>query len=479
MSTFLIRCAFVAVPMFVIGPAKGAYNPGVVAADARWVVFADFETLRSSSLGKELVSSIAAVQSQATGGIIGLDVAKVLTTVGSLTAYGTNLLKDPAAIDGALVAQGTADLRKIVESVMLQGTLAQPDVFSEVTDLPFPAYAISDPKAPDATKMQVIVAFPPEPIVLVSKSKAQLVKARDVVRGAAPSLAKGGARELRSLDAKTTGAYLFAASVVPTEPIFPQNAPQARVLQLARSGAIVVGETGPDLFAHAELLASSDQNAEKLMKILQGMTAMLSLAETNDQHLGEFLNASTVTREKEAVTLHIAYPTARLAQMTQALRTSIEAKPVNRQPSIIHGTAVAEWRADEADAPESSEANALTWRTIENVRLVTGSTVSLGRWLNGGKNARFNRVELVPADGGGSPLVFRNEFMRNFRGTMSQFQFPGTDGVYTLKVAYVNDPDRKAKYAVSVRNPNDPEQPPSPPSPPSKGPSVPGPKWKR
>jgi hypothetical protein len=466
--------------MFALGSlvvsvaCAAAYNPAVVSADARWVVYADLDGLRNSTLGKELVTAISQAQTATTGGVIGLDIAKVLTTVGSLTAYGTNLSKDPSAIDGALIAQGTADLRKIVESVLLQGTLAQPEVFSEVSDVPFTTYSVVESKAPESKRMQVFVAFPPEPIVLVSKSKAQLVKARDVFRGAAASLAKGGAPELKQLDVKTAGAYLFAASAVPSEPLFPQNAPQARILQLARSGAVALGENGPDLFARAELIASSDQNAEKLMKILQGMTSMLSLTESNDQQLGEFLNSTSVTREKETVTLSIAYPSARLAQMAQNFRVQVEGRTVNRAPTITNGRSVAEWTADEAGQPEGEGADAVWRRTIDTVRLVNGSTITLGRWLNGGKNARFVRVEVVPAEGSGAPLVFGSEMMRNARGTRAEIQFPGTEGVYTLKVSYVNDPDGKAKFAVSIRNPNDPVAPTAA----NQGPLIPQPKRK-
>jgi hypothetical protein len=445
------------------GNVAAAYDPAVVAADARWIVYVDLNALRASTLGKELVTAIEKAQSQATGGMIGIDIPKVLATVGALTAYGTNLSADPAAVDGALIAQGTADLRKIAESLLLQGTLAQPKVFSEITDLPFPAYAISDPKSGAGTRMQVIVAFPPEPIVLVSKSKAQLLKARDVVRGVGTSLAKTRSSPLINLGAKASDAYLFAASVVPTETLFPQNGPQARLLQLANSGAIAFGERGPDTFAHAELLASSEQNAEKLMKILQGMTAMLSLAESNDRQLADFLNSTAVTREKDTVTLNLAYSSARLVQMSQALHAKAEARPINRQPPITAGVTVAEWRADEGDAPEGTGTDALSWRTIPDVRLVNGSTISLGRSLNGGKMARFDRVEVVPAEGGGSPLVFRSVFMRSARGTLAQFPFPGADGVYTLKVAYVNDPEGKAKFAVSVSDP----RPPAAPRPPA------------
>src|ERR1044071_390930 len=199
MTDLYLRGATIALAIFPIISAHAGYNPAIVAADARWVVYADLNALRETTLGKELVSAIEKAQSQATGGMIGVDFSKVLLTVGSLTAYGTNLSPDPKAVDGALIAQGTPELRKIAESVLLQGTLAQPDVFSEVKDLPFPAYAITDPKAPEAMRMQVMIAFPPEPIVIVSKSKAQVVKARDVFRGSAPSLAKSGSLPLKSL----------------------------------------------------------------------------------------------------------------------------------------------------------------------------------------------------------------------------------------------------------------------------------------
>ena len=51
----------------------------------------------------------------------------------------------------------------------------------------------------------------------------------------------------------------------------------------------VFGLGGENTFAHTEMIASSDQMAEKLLKILQGMTAMMSLAETNDKQLADFL----------------------------------------------------------------------------------------------------------------------------------------------------------------------------------------------
>ena len=108
----------------------------------------------------------------------------------------------------------------------------------------------------------------------------------------------------------------------------------------------------------------------------------------------------------------------------------------------------------QSDAPDADPANASTSRTIENIELKNGAMISLGWRPNGGKAVRYHRVEIAPA-GGGAPLVFRSDMMRaaGGRGNLAQFSFPGADGTYTLKVTYANDPDGKAAYAVSVRDP--------------------------
>src|SRR4051812_21447625 len=118
MKFTLVRRALVALPLFASCIGHAAYDPALVAGDARWVIYADLNALRGSVVGKELVAAVEKVQADATGGFIGIDIPKLLMTVGSVTAYGTNLAPKAAAIDGTLVIQGTADLRKIAESLM-------------------------------------------------------------------------------------------------------------------------------------------------------------------------------------------------------------------------------------------------------------------------------------------------------------------------------------------------------------------------
>ncbi len=448
MKSLLHPLAFAAAAFIAGGPAHASLNPAHVAADARWVVHVDLEALRASAIGQELVAAVEKEQAAATVGGVGLNVAKLLQTIGSLTAYGSNLDKDPTKIDGALIVQGTADFRKIAESLLLQGTIAQPKIFTEDTSFPFPAYAVAEPNSKAEGKIAVVVAFPPEPIVIISKSKDQLMRARDVFRGSAPSLAKTPGSPLHRLGAHAARAYLYAATVVPAENVFPQNAPQTRMLQLAGAGSLALGEHGENTFAHAELVASSSSNADKLAKILQGMTAALSFAETTDKALADFINSTTVARNGDTVTLDLAYSTARLTAMAQSLRKP-EAPAAPKVAPITSGRTLAEWTAPAVAGSDSADAS----HAIENAELKNGATISLGWRGNGGKGVRFQRVEIAPA-GGGAPLVFRADMMRAAgRGNMAQFAFPGADGAYSLKVTYATDPEGKAACAVSIRDP--------------------------
>lgn len=460
MKRFLVRPRFLAAAFAVAaacsvlpGSAHADYDPAVISADARWVVHADFTALRDSPLGKELIAELEKAQKGATAGLVGVNIPKLLSTVGRISVYGFNFVTNASVADGTIVAQGTADLRKIVESLLLQGTLTEPNVFGEVTDLGFPAYSISEPDQPAAKETQLIVAFPPEPVIIASKNRDRILKARDVLRGTAPSLAKSPDAPINRLAANARGAYLFAASSVPAEIVQPPKALQTRILQLTQSGALAIGERGSDHFARLELAASSGSNAEKLAKILEGLTSLLSLSESNDKQLAEFLQASRVTRQGDVVTLQLDYPTTRLMGMISNLRAQLapaaaRAPAAPRAAPISIGTVLDEWTAEAVE----TGSDGLAWRTIENVELRNGMLVSLGRTVSGGRPARFDRLEIVPA-GGGAPLTFRSSFMRAVRPTTQQIVFPGADGTYTLRVAYPNDPDPKTRFAVSVQQP--------------------------
>jgi hypothetical protein len=432
---------------------------------------------------------------------LGIDIQKLFNTIGTVTGYGANFFEDPKSIDGALVIQGTPDLRKIAEAGLVQATITTPERVSDVAGQPFPVYAVYPDNLPgDAQsreKGQLFVAFPPEGTVLVSKSPAQLVRAREVFLGHQPSLAKNPASPLASLLSNAHGAFVFSASVRPPMGRIPTmdnpaNSAQSRIIQMANAGSFSMGETGPNTFAHAELIASSEVMADKLMKILQGMTAMVSLAETNDQSLNDFLNSASVARNDRTVTLHVAYSSARLSSMIQMVVNGPPQRATGPgggrgAPRVDYGPVITEWKSLPEPAPvpdgtpkPAAAPAALAWQTAENVRLPGGAVITLtARTLSGrtlpGKNARIDRIEITPA-GGGSPLVFRGEYMKLLGGfgfesapaglttgklliartpvSIAQFQFPGGEGTYTIKVAYLPFADgENTSYVINAKDP--------------------------
>lgn len=446
---------------------QAAFNPALVSGDATWAVYADLNALRTGPLGQHLIDVISQAKFQTAAGEIGIDPQKALATVSSVTAWGTSFSADPKKIDGALIAQGTPELRKIAEGLLLQINVAHPDKViipdHRQNDHTFSEYVLNDEhKNPDGsvTINQVFIAFPVEPLVIVSKSQEQLLKAYNVFRGNVPSLAANAASPLKKFLASSADATVFAVSQVPPDSTFGDAGPQGRILKMTRASAVAIGERESNTFAHAELLAASGDDADRLVKILQGMSAMLSLATTNNNQLTTFLNSISTTRNGDTVTLDASYPSAGLVEIFKNIQSQAIAPAMGNggHPApaslLINGTAIAEWQAVVAPAPAAGTTPALATHTAENVPLKTGSVITLGRASMGGESVRFDRIEITPS-GGGAPLVFRSSFMRQAgpRGNWSLLEFPGADGTYTLKVSYTNDPTGKAKFAISVRDP--------------------------
>jgi hypothetical protein len=462
---------------FLVPHARAALDAQVVAADARWLLHLDLDALRESALGHELTAAFAGMQPPDFGGGIRIDLQKLLATAGAATAYGVNLSKDPQAVDGTLVLRGTPDLRTIAEGLVAQMTVASPDEVSEIAGLPFEAYEM---------KGGVSVAFPPEPVVILSKSKEQLAKARDVVRGVGASLAQKPSA-LAALTQSDAKAFLVAASIVPSaEGLFDANQPQARILRMANSAALILGESGEMTSAQVRLVASDATMADKLQKILQGMAAIASLAEGSDEMLNKFLQSVNVTRSANTVNLSLAYPTARLVEMakgmaadeTHASGPEAPARPKAPDgppfPDAAHGTTASLWAADAQLGDDAPTPGNFASHEIPSVALERGSIVTVSGMRDGGEHARIDYVEFTPTTGSGAPLRQEAEYIRlegyriekvdfasggelvmlsDSRGSAG-FVFPGATGTYRITVRYVDETDGRSSFAVSVRPPS-------------------------
>jgi len=101
-------------------------NPAIVSADARWLVYADLNSIRQTTVGKELVESSRRIQFTVRPGNVGIDWQKLLETIGSATAYGATISPDLNEVDGTLIVEGKPELRMIAEGLLLLANLINP-----------------------------------------------------------------------------------------------------------------------------------------------------------------------------------------------------------------------------------------------------------------------------------------------------------------------------------------------------------------
>lgn len=326
MEKKLSRIALLSLSLLATPFCSAAVSPSHVAADATWIAYADLNAIRSSALGKDLMEMIRKQQAEKTGGLFGVNAPKVMETIGSITAYGTVSTNDTNSANGTLLIQGTPDLKKIAEALLIQQSLEKPEEIVELKDFPFSAYGIED-KSPKATKgAQVIIAFPPEPVILISKSKATLTKALEVFSGNGDSLEKAPAGALKGMIKDAGDSLIFGAGTGFSADNMSSKGKPGVVLKLASSGMIALGENGENTFVRLMLTASSEDTAGKLMKIVQGMTAAMSLAESTDKQLTEFLNSVVVDKQKETVSMKLSYSSVRVSEILKNIQHQSEVR---------------------------------------------------------------------------------------------------------------------------------------------------------
>ncbi len=466
------------VAMLSVGLAAQV-DPAVVPAESQWLVFADLDAMRQTDLGAEMLGR---VQEEYAGHAEELDepivgelrvdalMSQIMETIGSVTAYGTNLSGDPDKMDGMALIEGTDKLRTIAEGLIAHMMLSEPDRIDELGDMPFEAYRIEG---------EVVVGFPEDPVILVSRSKQNMVAGLEVYRGGGASLANHDGM-LRSMLPADDSYYLLATSAMPDADLPDENTPHARILKMTEAASMVLVDAGDDVLARATLVAESGATAERLHKIVDGMTALLSLAQDSDEDLRNFIESVKVERSDRRVEVEMRYPTAKLIDLADANMNRREHEQERRERQMeaafsMPGDVVSTWHADQDLGSPEPDANTFTEHTTEPVALNPGDRVVIGGMKRGNDWARLDYVELVPA-GESAGVRHEVEFMRlsNYRiqrhenasaGEFAsvrggrgigraQMIFNGAPGDYVMKVGYVDENDGKAQFKISVVRPD-------------------------
>lgn len=291
--TFVLVCALSGVTAFA-GPLQKKH----LAAETKWLIHLDVENFLATQIGefigKEIVDKQLAQPTRDFQQKLGIELD--WRKIRSLTAFGTDF-KSSAQDTGVLLIESSFDIAKSLEMIIEKqsDTATKNRVpLSKVHDSSFPLYTIHEvfgtPAGAD--------------LFLLSKSKAQLENARQVVMGKAANLV--AARNFPAF-AETSKGFLVvnladgfgAATKLPA---------QVSALKDAEGGQIVAGEKATNVFLNLALHARTTTSATQMQQVVQGLVALATLSQNENKDLQRLAQGIKVSGSDKIVTVNVEIP---------------------------------------------------------------------------------------------------------------------------------------------------------------------------
>ena len=277
-----------------------------VAAEAKWLAHIDLESVMKSPFGGMMAEALKSELAKGNRSKVSVDVDLVLAELKSVTAYGTSF--DPEGeFDGVVVMETGSKLPAILDGFLAHETLTRGDESSIklLEDKPYTTYLVGG---------ELYLANPRANLILASKSFEQIETAFAVVKGDAPSAAKAKTKLLLNRDA----GFVVVATAVGLDQL-KDLPPQARILQKTTGVQVSLGLNGPEFRANVTLGAASSQVAEQLHRIVQGMLALASFAQVDNEGLSGFMEKVVLTKGEDFVAVDFRHPIEDLMRLLEKI----------------------------------------------------------------------------------------------------------------------------------------------------------------
>lgn len=297
--------------------AADEYDPGKVPADTRWMVHIDFESVLEAKifqhLGVNLDDMIAEIEEedeyQMVRSQLGMDPLRALR---SLTLYSPEADPETAVLQvhiegdlSALVGMGREQdnyAPRIVDGVELHRWQEGNESFF--------AYVHTTDHRTEGLQNRV----------LISNDGSRISQAARVLRGESKSIAQVDDAPISVRP--SAGSMVFVAANANFEDYV--DIPQASALaKSAKSFVLEIGETGERSFIHATVEAEATREAKRMVDVIRGASALLSLVGPEEDWVDpalEFLDALDVRQRDNEVTLRFEYNTEDLVELLQELQ---------------------------------------------------------------------------------------------------------------------------------------------------------------
>lgn len=273
-------------------------NRSEVSSDAKWLIHMDIDNLRQTKLGGQIIDQIINKQLSdkkeqlKTAFNFDLD----FTKINSLTIYGRNYKDKPDAI-GVVMLKTSLKPQQILDTLIAQQTLAgkSGDMLKKIQDDSGTWYSMKD---------ELLLHAPKEGLFLLSKSKQEIEKAKEVMAGKSANLTTS--KSFTGYPA-VPNAFFFLGMVEGFN-IGESLPPQAKVLQMADGGRLVLGENKENFFLNISLRSKTAEGCTQIQQVAQGLLALVSLSQGQNAQLQQLLQATTVSATEKFVTLTTQFP---------------------------------------------------------------------------------------------------------------------------------------------------------------------------
>ena len=290
--------------MVASGALAGGLQEEKVAKDARWLAHIDVEAFMRSEISAMAVEGLKEEMRKENESGVSIDVEAVLAELKSITAYGLGF-HEGADQEAVLVLETGEKLPIIIEGLLAHEALIKGEEvdFEQLDDKPFTTYLFDN---------ELYVANPAEGLVIASKTFERIEQAFEVIRGKAPNLRDADKPLVLNKDA---GFFLIASAIGFDK---MENMPtQARILQKTTGGQLSVGINDAEARLNLILSTSSKEVTEQLHKIIQGMLALASFAEVENENVAQLLQRVQVEVDDLRVEIDFRYPVEDLMRLMQ------------------------------------------------------------------------------------------------------------------------------------------------------------------
>jgi len=297
-----------------------------IAKDAKWLAHIDMEGVLQSSFADLGVAKLKEEIAKSNQSAISIDVDLVLAEIKSVTAYGASF-EDDAASKSVVILRTGDRLQAIFDGFLAAQELEGNEIpLKRVGDKPYQTYLLEN---------ELYLAFPTKNYAIAGKSFEQIESAYEVILGKGENLKTTEQKLVLNSDA---GFFLMVTAKGIDS--FKNVPPQARMLQKTKGGQISIGENEGNFKANIMLTTADEEVSLQLFRIVEGMLALASFTQVENQSMMEIVDSVDVSRGDDFVSLDFNYPVEKLMKVVEVLAkeaTSHHGHDPQGEHSSFHG----------------------------------------------------------------------------------------------------------------------------------------------